>query len=224
MLYPRSFNRFILISLALLGLSVSSAIAGLYEGNDSIFGIGSITIDTTNDLAWLDLTISRDKEYSYDDMRKKMATGGDFEGWRYATEQEVRDFWTSGGGPGGAYDGVYDDAKGWAREILKLWGATLDTPRGGLEAHALTGTPYLGNGSGGTRAHKYATLSELPGFNGNAWICPTSAGCGMSDDDYGRFLGHALVRTHVLPVPAAIWLFGTALIGFVGISRRRKLA
>jgi hypothetical protein len=28
----------------------------------------------------------------------------------------------------------------------------------------------------------------------------------------------------VVPVPAAIWLFGTALIGFVGMSRRRKVA
>lgn len=26
-----------------------------------------------------------------------------------------------------------------------------------------------------------------------------------------------------VPVPAAIWLFGTALIGFVGMSRRRKM-
>jgi hypothetical protein len=28
----------------------------------------------------------------------------------------------------------------------------------------------------------------------------------------------------VVPVPAAVWLFGTALIGFVGMSRRRKVA
>ena len=28
----------------------------------------------------------------------------------------------------------------------------------------------------------------------------------------------------VVPVPAAVWLFGTALIGFVGISRRRKVS
>lgn len=28
----------------------------------------------------------------------------------------------------------------------------------------------------------------------------------------------------VVPVPAAVWLFGTALIGFIGISRRTKVA
>jgi hypothetical protein len=27
-----------------------------------------------------------------------------------------------------------------------------------------------------------------------------------------------------VPVPAAIWLFGTALVGFIGVSRRRKVA
>lgn len=32
------------------------------------------------------------------------------------------------------------------------------------------------------------------------------------------------LQNAVVPLPAAVWLFGTALIGFVGISRRRKLA
>lgn len=31
-------------------------------------------------------------------------------------------------------------------------------------------------------------------------------------------------RVNVVPVPAAVWLFGSALIGFVGLSRRRKLS
>ncbi len=31
------------------------------------------------------------------------------------------------------------------------------------------------------------------------------------------------VNTSVVPVPAAFWLFGTALIGFIGISRRTKV-
>jgi hypothetical protein len=32
------------------------------------------------------------------------------------------------------------------------------------------------------------------------------------------------LKASVVPVPAAIWLFGTALIGFVGMSRRTKVA
>jgi hypothetical protein len=31
-------------------------------------------------------------------------------------------------------------------------------------------------------------------------------------------------NTGVVPIPAGIWLFGTALIGFVGMSRRRKVS
>lgn len=34
----------------------------------------------------------------------------------------------------------------------------------------------------------------------------------------------ALENLSPIPVPAAIWLFGTALIGFVGMSRRRKVS
>jgi hypothetical protein len=41
------------------------------------------------------------------------------------------------------------------------------------------------------------------------------AGRGIIDPDTG--IG-------VVPVPAAFWLFGTALIGFIGVSRRRKVA
>jgi len=32
------------------------------------------------------------------------------------------------------------------------------------------------------------------------------------------------VEVNVVPVPAAVWLFGTALIGLVGFSKRRKAA
>jgi hypothetical protein len=34
----------------------------------------------------------------------------------------------------------------------------------------------------------------------------------------------AFVEMSAVPVPAAVWLFGTALVGFIGLSRRRKVA
>jgi len=36
--------------------------------------------------------------------------------------------------------------------------------------------------------------------------------------------GLAFASPNPIPIPAAVWLFGTALIGFVGMSRRRAVA
>ena len=36
--------------------------------------------------------------------------------------------------------------------------------------------------------------------------------------------GHYLVRPSPVPIPAAVWLFGTALIGMVGFGKRRRVA
>ena len=36
--------------------------------------------------------------------------------------------------------------------------------------------------------------------------------------------GGCVIPPSPVPVPAAVWLFGTALIGFIGFSRRRKIA
>ena len=43
-------------------------------------------------------------------------------------------------------------------------------------------------------------------------------------DEYSIFLQGASLVPSPVPVPAAIWLFGTALIGLVGISKRSRAA
>ena len=40
----------------------------------------------------------------------------------------------------------------------------------------------------------------------------------------GTVVSTDIVNTEVVPVPAAVWLFGSGLIGLVGIARRKKAA
>jgi hypothetical protein len=47
---------------------------------------------------------------------------------------------------------------------------------------------------------------------------PDAAPVGTGDQTYGSFL----VRTAVVPVPAAVWLFASGFIGLIGIARRKK--
>ena len=46
------------------------------------------------------------------------------------------------------------------------------------------------------------------------------------DDEINGVLGlqSDFTSQNPVPVPAAVWLFGSALIGFIGFSRRRKIA
>ncbi len=47
---------------------------------------------------------------------------------------------------------------------------------------------------------------------------------GIFRDDGTNDYAFAAATVSAVPVPAAFWLFGTALIGFIGISRRTKVA
>lgn len=56
----------------------------------------------------------------------------------------------------------------------------------------------------------------FPGFTG------TFNGASLQIYGGGYDSGLALVGTTAVPVPAAVWLFGSGLIGLVGIARRKK--
>jgi len=73
--------------------------------------------------------------------------------------------------------------------------------------------------TGGDAAGLYGSLGGIiltgAGFGGS-WATSFSSAPFASVSDVGT--------VGVVPVPAAIWLFGTALIGLVGLSKRRKAA
>ena len=64
-----------------------------------------------------------------------------------------------------------------------------------------------------TEGEVFNSLTWEPIFPGGG-----NVGFGFSMDNVEAFSA-----PNPIPVPAAFWLFGTALIGFVGFSRRRKL-
>ena len=44
----------------------------------------------------------------------------------------------------------------------------------------------------------------------------------MSNSDLGHFVTVSVTSVSAVPVPAAVWLFGSGLIGLVGVARRNR--
>ncbi|RLA12493.1 MAG: hypothetical protein DRQ59_07465 [Gammaproteobacteria bacterium] len=236
MLYLRSFNRFILFGLALLGLSISSVNAALMSADDAIFGVGSVTRDDASGLDWLDLTESTNR--SYNDVIGQLGSGGLYEGWRYASTTEIELFFTHAGGtaPFTGYQGddAGDDPGGWIFNLLSLWGVTtapLSPFHPGGEA--LSGTSHNFVDNNGFHPNIWGAALAIdfpfppdptnPNYNPYGDYALVASVGAFYTTSYGRDttrprLGSALVRSYV-PVPAAVWLFGTALIGLIGFGK-----
>ena len=86
----------VLALMLAIGLSSGNmAVAAIIPVDDAVFGIGSITRDTGTGLDWLDLTLSSGR--SFNDVNSQFGVGGDFEGFRYATETELGQLFTNAG-------------------------------------------------------------------------------------------------------------------------------
>jgi hypothetical protein len=205
MLYLRSINRFILISLALLGLSVSSVNASILTFDDvpggSISGMAGDMptyngFDFSETLDWIDV-------------------GG--AGWPYGAHSG--DFAilnnlkgvgtiTDAGGADFTFDGLW--AKKWdtapeSGGSDSLFGRLEGYNNGGLVWSITTGL----NGSYQYYAAQVGLIDELHlGFGDVFLVDDLSLNATLSS----------------VPAPAAVWLFGTGLLGFIGFSKRRKAA
>jgi len=64
--------------------------------------------------------------------------------------------------------------------------------------------------------------SATNGLSGGLKITASDGGNGIEDGQV--YLSAMTVSPAPVPVPTAFWLFGTALFGFVGLSRRTSLS
>ena len=114
-------------------------------------------------------------------------------------------------------------------DVLTLnFGDGIDSSQLFLDAELGTGTPSLA--SFHLQNDGFAFFGKRPCGGANCWILQ---GLEIRDFNGGNidrnlndyvFANTYEISVSAVPVPAAIWLFGTALVGFIGMSRQRKIA
>jgi hypothetical protein len=85
-------------------------------------GDGLITQDTDSGMEWLDLTATIAR--SYNDISSKLGAGQEFEGWEYATADQISTFFGAVAAPGTFVEGESASNNVFAPELISLWGST----------------------------------------------------------------------------------------------------
>ncbi|ARN72638.1 VPLPA-CTERM sorting domain-containing protein [Oceanicoccus sagamiensis] len=222
-------------TLAIIGLTISlSANAALYDrGNGMIY-------DDTLDITWLqDANYAQTSGYdadgrmTWDDANAwaDQLNYGGFDDWRLASANLI-----NGASPCFAYDGSCD--RGYNITTGEL-GHMFYNNLGNLGAYDASGSSQSGFGvsnSSFTDGDSGDNVSILNLQNNvywygeehapstvNAWIFGTGGGqqytAGKSTNIYSWAVRAGDVSS--VPVPAAAWLFGTALLGLVGVKRKK---
>ncbi len=218
-------------TLVLFGLTLC------VSANAAIIDHGAYTTDTATGLDWLDVTASQGR--SYDDVAAQLGAGGDFEGWQFATTEQFITLLVNATGLAtteiaNPYGYVLSNSD-LTHDIVTLMGDTCADPtctdpydiRYTYGWLALPADGHQGAGNG-----EVAIIFDYHDYiNGIGTDPRTLFGYGPDYPGDGRHsptgttnpgLGSFLVRTSVVPVPAAAWLFGSGLIGLIGMSRTRN--
>ena len=180
-------------------------------------GDGLLTRDLDNDLEWLDFSETMipgtggnaGSNRTFNDVSSQFGVGGEFEGFRHATEAEIIAFWTSAGIPDINVGGTADNFVPLTN-LIDLMGLT-STGSGGIIPFSVG----IYSGSIQPNTHQTAMLEILDNL-GRARTQLTS----IDDDQSNLTGGHWLVRPSSIPEPASSMFFGC--ITFIALSRRRR--
>ncbi len=190
----------------------------------AIIDHGNYTTDTSSGLDWLDLTETIDMTYA--EVTAQLGPGGSLQGWRYATVSEVSGFFDAFGGNGHYNDTDWSPQNnGLFDRIAPRWGDTLCALNGCIPGRGYSEFFYDGVHSSPTQSTVglIYDLASDPSSVDQEIVTLVVAASGVTVRNQDR--GSALVRTvSPVPVPAAAWLFGTGILGLIGVARRRKSA
>jgi len=229
------------IPLSLFVLASSNmATAALLRVNDPSLPASAdgfnITRDTSTSLDWLDVAVSAGR--SYEDLTgvdgsNEFGPGGDLEGFRYATFVDIDGNTVTGqqnsllksaglGVMAFSFIGGYADV----RALLDYVGCSGSC---GAYGYALGTAVFIDQNNNtvvseviveafrSLQGHNFgrASYDNIPPIQLDPFVTNVST-------DYPIVRGNWLVRDTVVPVPAAVWLFGSGLLGLIGVARRKK--
>jgi len=181
------------------------------EWDQGISGNTDLTLDTSTGMVWLDLTVTQGMDYFY--VVDQTQSGGMFEGFRVATVEETR----------GLYDFVspltnIDNPTALEQqsvtELLNKTGITWDN----------FGTGYFQLGYndafwGGNQYERNIGMIEFAPNNNVLTLSALATPAPQQGEPFGTYL----VQTSPVPIPSALLLFSSGLIGLVGFTRRRGI-
>jgi len=201
--------------LSIVSLILSSNVnAALIDTDWQMANDNLIISDTNSGLNWLDLSVTA--SLSHDSVVANLESGGIFQGFQLATQVEVLNLWANAG--------ITNYERTWVtnqfdpvKDLVERLGATVMVEEG-LFTFA---THTIGMAEGGLALPQnerwameltYAPDNLNSRTSTNHYTWSTS----VADPHYSTYLVQAV------PVPSAVWLFGSGLVGLVGFARRKK--
>ena len=206
-----------LLLFSLIATTANGAIVSV----DSSFGSNTITRDTGTGLDWLDLTVTRDQ--SYNTVLARISQG-DLQGWTYATGMQFDALIGNFGGQSmGCIHGLTagNDYCGWSAAnngVVAVVLSYIGDLYGRNQSIGLLGDPYIYSSPQGIFAAELNDYNiDLSATHDEIWTYQSF----KSKDYQSPWVGSFLVRPSEVPIPAAAWLFGSGLIGLIGLARRK---
>jgi len=202
----------ILLQLTLTNMAHASA--------STFIDNGSYTTDTTSGLDWYDVSLT--KGLNYNEVIALTSTGGTLEGenWHYATATEFQSM--LGNFLDLAPSGFYNSNNGTLSQLVDMLGTTEPNPNGSI----VNGRLININTSTSTNTPPFQLDLALIATTETSYQAISHNGV-ISNSTSDLTAGSFLVRSTLpaspvpVPVPAAIWLMGTGLIGLTSFSRRK---